>query len=240
MCRIENIDPGTITISVWAQCRQRRLCFCLIPRKRVAPSKKARPAALVGAAKSNVKCALSFRGQPQRTDRLPFSLKQLRCPECGAAETLNCHSKLYGNDPSASDGKAQGQRGQRVWCCNRGQRGGCGRSFSIFLADVLPRHTVTGPGLWRLLVRLLAGGSIKAAVEALAPPFALETLYHLLHRLRGRLAAVRSALCQRRQAPASSQIDPLLQTVEHLRRLFAKSDCPCADYQLHFQRPLLE
>jgi hypothetical protein len=127
-----------------------------------------------------------------------------------------------------------------VWCCNRGQRGGCGRSFSIFLADVLPRHTVTGTWLWRLLQRLLAGGSIKAAVEALALPFALETLYHLLHRLRGRLAAVRSALCREQPAPASSQTDPLLQTVEHLRRLFAKSGCPCADYQLHFQRPLLE
>jgi hypothetical protein len=94
--------------------------------------------------------------------------------------------------------------------------------------------------LWRLLDCLLVGGSIKAAVEALSLPFALETLYHLLHRLRGCLAAVRSALCQKRQAPASSQTDPLLQTVEHLRRLFAKSDCPCADYQLHFQRPFLE
>jgi hypothetical protein len=76
------------------------------------PSEKARPAAWVGAAKPNVRCALSFRAQPQRTHRAPFSLKQLRCPKCGAAETLNCHSKLYGNDPSASDGKAQGQRGQ--------------------------------------------------------------------------------------------------------------------------------
>ena len=187
LCRIEIVVPGTITVSVWAQCRQRRPRFCLIPLKRVGPSEvpseKARPAAWVGAAKPNVKCALPFRGQPQRTHRASFSLKQFRCPGCGAAETLNCHSKLYGNDPSASDGKAQGQRGQRVWCCNRGRRGGCGRSFSIFLADVLPRHTVTGPGLWRLLVRLLAGGSIKAAVEALALPFALETLYHLLHRL---------------------------------------------------------
>ena len=204
------------------------------------PSEKARPAAWVGAAKPNVRCALSFRVQPQRTHRPPFLLKQLRCPECGAAETLNCHSKLYGNDPSASDGKAQGQRGQRVWCCNRGQRGGCGRSFSIFLAEVLPRHTVTGPGLWRLLDRLLAGGSIKAAVEALALPFALETLYHLLHRLRQRLAGVRSMLCRKQKPPASSQIDPLLQTAEHLRSLFPESLCPAADFQLYFQRPLLE
>jgi hypothetical protein len=86
----------------------------------------------------------------------------------------------------------------------------------------------------------LDGGSIKAAAEALALPFGLETLYHLLQRMRPRLTTVRSVLCGQRPSPASSQTDPLLQTVEHLRRLFPQSDCPCADFQLHFQRPLLE
>jgi len=132
------------------------------------------------------------------------------------------------------------QRGQRVWCSNRDQRGGCGRSFSVFLAEVLPRHTVTGPGLWRLLDRWRAGGSIKAAAEALALPFALETLYHALHRLRQQLAAVRSQLWRVQKPGDSSQTDPLLQTVEHLRRLFPQSLCPVTDFQLHFQRPLLE
>ena len=109
-------------------------------------------------------------------------------------------------------------RGQRVFCSNRGQRGGCGRTFSVFLAEVLPRHTVTAPWLWQLLCRLLAGGSIKAAVEALAPPFGLETFYHLLQRLRRRLSDVRSLLCREQKPPVSLQSDPLLQTVEHLRR----------------------
>lgn len=166
-------------------------------------------------------------------------LKHLGCPFCGASETLNCHSKLYGNDPESTAG-GQSQRGQRVWCCSRGQRGGCGRSFSIYLAEVLPRHTVRAPGLWRLLQRWRSGGSLQAAFAALGLPFPLETLYHLVQRMRGRLAAVRSLLCREQKAPASSQADPLLQTVEHLRSLFAKGDCPLADFQLHFERPLLE
>ena len=166
-------------------------------------------------------------------------LKQLCCPECGAAETLNCHSRLYGNDPDSTNG-ARIQRGQRVWCCPRGQRGGCGHSFSIFLADVLPRHTVTASWLWKLLERLVAGGSIKAAVEALSLPFPLETIYHLLQRTRKRLTALRALLCREQKSPASSQSDPLLQTVEHLLSLFSESDCPPADFQLHFQCPLLE
>jgi hypothetical protein len=105
---------------------------------------------------------------------------------------------------------------------------------------VLPRHTVGASPLWRLLERLLAGGSIQAAAEALALPFALETLYHLLHRLRLRLAQVRSALCREQPPAVSSQTDSVLQTAEHLHHLFPKSLCPVADFQLHFQRPLLE
>jgi hypothetical protein len=166
-------------------------------------------------------------------------LKELCCPVCGAAETLNAHSKLYGNNPDGG-GNGEIQRGQRVWCSNRGQRGGCGRSFSIFLAEVLPRHTVNAAWLWKLLQRLLGGSSVKAAVEALKLPLALQSIYHLLERLRQRLAAVRSTLSREQKAPASVQTDALFQTVEHLRQVFPKSICPCTEFQLHFQRPLIE
>ena len=94
---------------------------------------------------------------------------------------------------------ADGQvlRGQRVFCSDRGQRGGCGRTFSIWLADKLPRHTFTAPSLWQRLRGLLKGKSIQAAFEA-APslPFALETCYHLLQRLREELSAVRCLLSE--------------------------------------------
>ena len=101
-----------------------------------------------------------FLGSLQELVDYLLLLKEFCCPFCGAAETLNAHSKLYGNDP---DGRGDGriQRGQRVWCSNRGQRGGCGRSFSLFLAEVLPRHTVNAAWLWKLLQRLLSGGSVK-------------------------------------------------------------------------------
>jgi hypothetical protein len=130
-------------------------------------------------------------------------------------------------------------RGQRVFCSNRGRRGGCGRTFALFLAEVFPRHTVTASWLWQLLCRLVKGGSIKAAVEALKLPFGLETLYHLLQRLRGRLPDLRCLLCREQRAPASSQADPLLQTVEHLQSVFAEEACALSAFQQHFQRPLL-
>lgn len=164
-------------------------------------------------------------------------LKQVCCPCCGAVETLNRHSKLYGNDP-ANPGK-QTQRGQRVLCSDRGQRGGCGKSFSVFLAQVLPRHTAAAHHLWALLRQLLKGGSVKAAVEKLRLPFALESCYQLLGRLRRRLDVLRCRLCERQEAPDSSHRDPLLQTVEHLRSVFKEAVCPVSEFQVVFEEAVM-
>lgn len=160
-------------------------------------------------------------------------LKRLCCPFCGAAETLNHHSKLYGNDPESHQGEPR-QRGQRVWCCPRGQRGGCGRSFWIYLAEVLPRHTLRASMLWRLLERLPGGGSIRSAFQALRLPLALESVYHVLHRLRERLSALRAGLSREQKPRASSQTDPLLQTVEHLRRSLPRASVPAPSFDSTF------
>jgi len=130
-------------------------------------------------------------------------------------------------------------RGQRVFCSNRGRRGGCGRTFSLLLAEVLPRHTLTAPLVWQWLIKVLAGLSLKAAAEALRLPFALETVYRLQQRLRGHLHTLRSRLGREQKPPASPHADPLLQTVEHLQAVFAQSACPPAEFQRHFQRPFL-
>jgi hypothetical protein len=106
-------------------------------------------------------------------------------------------------------------------------------------AEVLPRHTITGPLLWPWLVRLLAGLSLKAAAEQLRLPFALETLYRVGRRLRRGLDRLRPVLCHVQSPPASRQSDPLLQTVEHLQAVFPADACPLAAFQLRFQQPWL-
>lgn len=150
---------------------------------------------------------------------------------------LNRHSRSLGNDPTTTDG--QTCRGQRVFCSNRGQRDGCGRTFSFSLVDVLPRHTVTASLVWPWLVKMLAGLSLKSATEKLRLPFALETLYRLRRKWQRGLDAVRTQLCRQQAPPQSKQIEPWLQTVEHPQLVFPASACPPADYQLQFQRPLL-
>jgi hypothetical protein len=206
-------------------------------RRLEVPSKKLDAGDDFGAINLDVPPAFSFCSRRFRVAVRPFSLKQQRCPRCGKIETLNRHSLLRGNDPAQASGQVV--RGQRVFCSNRGQRGGCGGTFSLVLADVLPRHTLNASLVWRWLVEVLAGLSIKAAAEKLRLPFALETVYRLRRGLQRSLDLMRTRLCREQPPPASTNTDPLLQTVEHLRTVFPDSECPLAAFQLHFQRPFL-
>jgi len=130
-------------------------------------------------------------------------------------------------------------RGQRVFCSNRGRRGGCGQTFSLFTADVLPRHTLTATLLWRWLIQRLAGLSVTAAAEAVRLPFALETVYRVGRKLRDGLDRVRTLLCREQAPPSSAQSDPVLQSAEHLQNVFRGAECPPAAFQLRFQVPFM-
>lgn len=150
---------------------------------------------------------------------------------------MNRHSRLLGNDPDTTN--TQRHRGQRAFCSDRGQRGGCGRTFAIFFADVQPRHSVPASLLAQLLAGLLTGAALKSAAEALHAPFVLETFYRLGRRLRRRLDVVRACLCGEAKPPPSTQLDPLLQTIEHLCAVFPVGAGMLAAFQLRFQRPFL-
>lgn len=95
--------------------------------------------------------------------------------------------------------------------------------------------------LWRLFLELLKGKAVKAAVESLRVPFALETFYSLLRRLRLRLTFVRPLLSGRESVPAGQERDPLLQTVRHLQALFKAEVCddPLSEFQLRFDTALM-
>lgn len=90
-----------------------------------------------------------------------------------------------------------------------------------------------------MLAQLQSGAALQSAAETLHAPFAVETFYRLIRRLRRRLDGVRTSLCREQPAPASRQPDPLLQTVEHLRAVFGAAPDVVAGFQLRFQRPLL-
>lgn len=163
------------------------------------------------------------------------ALKQTRCAHCGRVGTLNRHDRLKGNDAHRVD--KQRVRGRRAWCSNRGRRGGCGRTMAVLLVWVLPRHSVPAGLLNNLLEGLRTGASVQASWRRGRFPFPLETVYHLLQRLRRRLAAVRTALLSRCPPPHTTDRDPLRQTLEHLHCAFPSHPCAIEAFQYTFQLP---
>lgn len=180
---------------------------------------------------------IHFVGSGRERNQVLLNLKQTGCAHCRRIGTLNRHDRIQGNDPAAVN--KQMLRGRRAWCSNRGRRGGCGRTMRIMFACLLPRHTIKAKMLSGLLEYLCAGASIKSAWERCGMPVQLQSVYHLVQRLRVRLAAVRSALLSRCPPPDSRHADPLRQTAEHLRCAFPQCECPVAAYQYAFQTPIM-
>ena len=180
---------------------------------------------------------IHFVRNRQERNQVLQNLKQTRCAHCRRTGTLNRHDRVQGNDPDAVD--KQIPRGRRVWCSNRGRRGGCGRTMRIMFARLMPRHSVNAKMLSRLLKGLCGGGSVKHVWEACRLPVQLQSVYHLLRRFRDRLDAVRVALLSRCKPPGSLHADPLRQTAEHLRCAFPQCENPVEAFQHTFQTPIM-
>ena len=86
-----------------------------------------------------------FKDDAERDD-YRLSLKQRRCPHCALAGFVICHGFLRGYGAA---GAALAIRGFRFLCSNRRRRQGCGRTYSILLAYVLPRRYTPAPRVRR-------------------------------------------------------------------------------------------
>lgn len=96
--------------------------------------------------------------------------------------------------------------------------------------------------LWTLLLTWLSlapGASLSQAIRLSGAPFATETLYHLIARLRRRLDLLRTRLCGRTPPPQSLDLDPLFQTLRHLQAAFPSASCPVDAFQFELQLPFL-
>ena len=75
-------------------------------------------------------------------------LKLTPCPHCKTVGALIRHGFLYGFDDASPQRKTAPRR--RIFCSNRHARHGCGRTFSVWLADKIRRLSLTTTALWRL------------------------------------------------------------------------------------------
>lgn len=157
------------------------------------------------------------------------SLKLKPCPFCGHIGTLNAHGYLRGYGEGIDKASV---RGRRVFCSNRGRRGGCGRTHAYFLASVIPRASLAASTLWRFLYLILSGFSKRAAH---ARSNSLGTPQRIWARCINAQSPIRFNLCSLAQPPPMLVKVPFLQVVRHLMDAFPNSLCPVSAYQSAFQ-----
>lgn len=157
-------------------------------------------------------------------------LKQTPCPHCQVVGALIRHGCLYGFDDSSPRRKTL--RARRVFCSNRQARRGCGRTFSVWLADKIRRLSLTSGGLWRFLHGVVTDGIGAAIRAATAGPVSDRTCYRIWKRFRLAQSNLRTALSRRCLPPGlPAQHRPAAQTLAHLHAAFANADCPIAAFQ---------
>jgi hypothetical protein len=158
-------------------------------------------------------------------------LKQTPCPHCKVVGTLIRHGFLRGFDESNPQRKVV--RARRIFCSNRNARHGCGRTFSVWLADKIRRLSLTTGSLWRFL-QCAAAGSIAAAIRVVADCRRSDrTWQRIWKRFDLGQSKIRTALSAWRppELPAKPSHRPAAQVLAHLQAAFPDADCPIATFQ---------
>ena len=162
-------------------------------------------------------------------------LKQTPCPHCKVVGALIRHGYLRGYDESSPRRKTI--RARRLYCSNRQARRGCGRTFSVWLANKIRRLSLTSGALWRFLQRA-AAGSILAAIRAVDCSLSDRTWQRIWKRFDQGQSKIRTALSARcpppewpAQSPSEPAPPPAAHVLAHLHAAFPDADCPIAAFQ---------
>jgi hypothetical protein len=154
-------------------------------------------------------------------------LKQTPCPHCKVVGALIRHGFLYGFDENHPRRKTL--RARRIFCINRQARPGCGRTFSVWLADTIRRLSLTTAGLWRFLQRAVAVG-IRAALRDRDCHQSDRTLQRIWQRFRHGQSLIRTALFGRCPPELPAEHQPEAHVLAHLQAAFPDNHCPIAAF----------
>ncbi len=158
-------------------------------------------------------------------------LKLTPCPHCQVVGALIRHGVLCGYDDRSPP--RQTLRARRIFCSNRNARPGCGRTFSVWLADKIRRLSLTAGALWRFLQRA-AAGSVVAAIRAADSHLSDRTWLRIWQRFHLAQSKIRTALsgrCPPPELPAEPAQRPATHVLAHLQAAFPGAPCPIAAFQ---------
>ncbi len=156
-------------------------------------------------------------------------LKHTPCPHCKVVGTLIRHGFLYGFDEASP--QRQTVRARRIYCSKRRTRRGCGRTFSVWLADKVRRLSLTTTALGRFLQRAASTG-IRAAIRAADRHLSDRTWQRIWTRFLLAQSMIRTALSSQCPPPAlPAEHRPAAQVLAHLHAAFPNALCPIAAFQ---------
>lgn len=165
-------------------------------------------------------------------------LKLTLCPHCNLSGFLILHGYLYGYSEYSNSQLIT--RGRRFFCSNRNNKSGCGKTFSVLTAGLLPKFIIGAQSLWRFFVNIKYGLSLACAFRRSGCKMSQSSVYRLFKKFAINQARIRSFLTRINDPPAADHVkSPLIQTILHLNHVFASSACPITEFQHRFQVPFL-
>lgn len=193
------------------------------------------PAGLLAAADGHRRFARWFVADEAELAGALWGAKLVACEHCRRVGWLVGHGRVLGYAERSSERVV---RGRRLFCSDRGRRGGCGRTVAVRLASVIVRHVVRANTWFALFVALAHGARCAAAWRALSA-MSLRTGYRLRDRLAHARHALRTTLLSRAPPPEASSASADAQLVAHLRAILGADTGSFDRYQHTFQRSLL-
>jgi hypothetical protein len=165
-------------------------------------------------------------------------LKIQACPHCKLTGFLILHGYLYGY--SETSDTAKNKRAHRVFCSNRNNRQGCGRTFSVFDARFIRNFIFTAGILWLFLKNTKTGMNRFKAAKKLSIEWSDTSIYRLYKRFKNNQPHIRSLLLSIKDPPCQTKTQhPEIQTIYHLESAFDGVFNPIAMFQHHFQQSFL-
>jgi hypothetical protein len=161
-------------------------------------------------------------------------LKQTPCPHCKVVGTLIRHGFLRGYDDSSP--RRTTLRARRIFCSNRNARPGCGRTFSVWIADKIRRLGLTSGALWQFLKRAATAGIVAAtrAADCHLCDRTWQRIWKRFNLAQSKIRTALSGLCAPPEPPprlpAEPAHRPAAQVLAHLQAAFPDAN-PIAAFQ---------
>jgi hypothetical protein len=161
-------------------------------------------------------------------------LKSLICPHCWNEGFLIKHGFLRGYAEGQCSEMVE--RGCRIFCSNRKNRRGCGRTFSILYSAFIKNRIITAKTIGRFLENIALGMNRLKAFRETGSSFTASSIHRLFNRFKQSQAGIRSMLLNAQPPPDGNGIlDPVVQTILHLISVFPHPSCPVSSFQSRFQ-----